>query len=296
MISGNRKGAWWELPLPDETWKLHSKNAYEAISEMFPIPRKLWGRLYSVGGIRQHGQSVMLHLFPEEKSSFKPEYIPIEVLFEDDFCLVVNKPAGMSVHPSELNQSGTLANAIAYYYEATGQSCGVRHIHRLDKDTTGAVLYAKNEIAQLLLDEAMREQRIERQYAAIAEGNFAMESGTINEPIGRDRHQSGKRRVSPSGDQAITHYRVVSQFAAGALVRLELETGRTHQIRVHLSHIGHPIIGDSLYGGPVQRFNRQALHGERLLFEHPISREAISIEAPWPAELQTLLSNLQAER
>ncbi|MNI21989.1 Ribosomal large subunit pseudouridine synthase D [compost metagenome] len=294
MWNGTRKGEWWELEVPDVDWSLHQKQAYEAVARQFPIPKKLWGRLYSVGGIRQQENKLLLHLFPPQTATFQPEYSHLDVLFEDDFCMVVNKPAGMPVHPTEPGKGGTLANAVAYYYEATGQACTVRHIHRLDGDTTGAVLYAKNEIAHMRLDEAMREQRIDRQYVAVAEGIFLNAKGTIDEPIGRDRHHSGKRRVTFGGDEAITHYWVEKQFAQAALVRLELETGRTHQIRVHLSHMGHPLIGDAMYGGSVKRLQRQALHGERLLFEHPLTGVTHNIHTPWPPDFLQLLSDLQA--
>lgn len=294
MGSGKRIDEWWEIDIPSSDWNLHQKHAYEAVVNYFPIPKKLWGRLYSVGGIRQQESKLLLHLFPRQEAAFQPEYKALDVLFEDDFCMVVNKPAGMPVHPSEIGQGGSLANVVAGYYASTGQACSVRHIHRLDSDTTGAVLYAKNEIAHMRLDEAMREQRIDRQYAAIVEGVFSHTQGTINEPIGRDRHQSGKRRVSSSGDKAITHYRVWEQFAQAALVRLELETGRTHQIRVHLSHKGHPLVGDSMYGGSTKRLQRQALHGERLLFDHPITGEALNLCASWPPDLVKLLADLKA--
>jgi 23S rRNA pseudouridine1911/1915/1917 synthase len=291
---GKRKGEWWELPIPHESWELRSKNAFEAVEPLFPIPRKLWGRLLSQGGIRLQINKLMLHLFPAETVQFMQEYGEIELLYEDDFCLVANKPAGMPVHPTESGQGGSLANRLAYYYQSSGQSCAVRHIHRLDRDTTGAVLYAKNEMAHLILDEAMREKKIERRYAALAEGTFRILKGAIREPIGRDRHHSGKRRVAPSGDDAVTHYTVREQFKKAAFVQLQLETGRTHQIRVHLSHMGHPLIGDALYGGSLKLLNRQALHGEELLFHHPVTGEMLIIHAPWPSDLLQLLATLRA--
>lgn len=290
MLQGSRKGEWWELPIPGPGFNLQDKEAYEAVERSFPIPRKIWGRLYSIGGIRQQVGKLLLHLFPPQSVRFEPEYAEVEVLFEDDFCMVVNKPAGMPVHPAESGQGGTLANAVAYYYESTGQACAVKHIHRLDSETTGAVLYAKNELAQYILDAAMRDKRIERQYIALAEGIFQNSHGTIHAPIGRDRHHSGKRRVTGGGDDAITHYRVRRQFEHSALIDVSLETGRTHQIRVHLSHIGHPLVGDALYGGSTRYLSRQALHGERLLFEHPLSGESLTVEAPLPNDLQRLLS------
>jgi 23S rRNA pseudouridine1911/1915/1917 synthase len=293
MMIWNRKGEWMELGLSLPDWNPHREQAVETLEEHFRVPRKLFAKLLKNGGIKLQGNKLLLHVFPAESSDFAPEYSELEILFEDDFCLVVNKPAGMSIHPAEKGQKGTLAGAVAYYYESTGQPCSVRHIHRLDRDTTGAVLYAKNEWAHLLLDEDMREKRIERIYTALASGVFTAKAGTVREPIGRDRHHSGKRRAGPGGDPAVTHYEVIEQLMKAALVRVRLETGRTHQIRVHLNFIGHPLLGDTLYGGPSAGIGRQALHGEQLLFSHPVSGEALSIDAPLPEDFLELLAKLR---
>lgn len=292
MIQWSREGEWLLLPLPNEHWKPLKPGAVDELAAHLPVPRKYFLRLASQGLIRVEENTIRLKVFPQEKAAFKPESYELDVLFEDEFTLVVNKPAGMSVHPAEVGQGGTLANAVAHYYETTGQACGIRHIHRLDKDTTGVVLYAKNEWTHVLLDEAMREKQIDRRYAAIAQGIFKAKKGLIDEPIGKDRYQPSKRRVAPNGDQALTHYRVLGQWKAGALVEVELETGRTHQIRVHLSHIGHPLVGDSLYGGSSNLFHRQALHGERLLFTHPITQQEVEVHAPYPLDFKQLLEQM----
>jgi 23S rRNA pseudouridine1911/1915/1917 synthase len=252
------------------------------------IPGKLAERLRRNGEWIERGGAARLRVFPAEPYGFEPEWADLEVLYEDDFCLVVNKPAFVPVHPPREGEGGSLANLVAGYYEATGQRVRVRHIHRLDAETTGAVLYAKNEWAQLSLDEQMRSKTVRRQYAAIVRGVPEPESGTIDAPIGRDRHHGGRRRVSPSGKRAVTHYETAEKWETvpASLVRLRLDTGRTHQIRVHLQHIGHPLIGDLLYGGDSHPLiDRQALHGERLEFLHPFDREPVSVTAPWPSDM-----------
>lgn len=285
MIPWQRKGEWLELKLPQPPESEYDLKQYIRVSD------KYIGSLIKSGGISIKSTRVRLRLFPNEPLQYMSKWVPIEVLYEDDFCLVVQKPAGMKVHGDGSgggNDEATLSDAVASYYIASGQQCKVRHIHRLDEDTTGPVLYAKNEWSQLVLDEAMREKRIERCYDAIVQGRLREKAGIIDAPIGRDRHHSARRRVSPNGERAVTHYEVVEQWPAAALVRLRLETGRTHQIRVHMSHLGNPIWGDALYGGKRELIGRQALHGERLLWEHPLTGEKLDIHCPWPSDMSSL--------
>ncbi|MFD2670501.1 RluA family pseudouridine synthase [Marinicrinis sediminis] len=258
-------------------------------------PEKWLRRLRARDGIRQEKGLIKLHLFVEQDDGFEPSYEELDVCYEDDFCLVVNKPAGVAVHPSSPEDLDTLANRVAGHYVMTGQRCAVKHIHRLDLDTTGPVLYAKNEWAGLVLDEDMRNKAIDRMYVALCSGSWRLpEQGTISAAIGRDRHHATRRRVSPTGQEAVTHYTVLESFEKAAFVQLQLETGRTHQIRVHMQHLGHPLIGDTLYGGkPVGTFRRQALHGQRLQFMHPWSRESIQVEAGLPHDMQNLLDVLR---
>jgi len=178
---------------------------------------------------------------------------------------------------------GTLDDAAVRHVLRAGDPLPVHHIHRLDADTSGPVLYAKNDLAQLRLDEAMREKRIDRRYVAIVHGVPRPPAGTIDAPIGRDRHHGSRRRVAPGGDRAVTHYETLKAAGGMALVRVRLETGRTHQIRVHFSHIGHPLLGDKLYGAPADpHLPHQALHGERLVFPHPWTGRTVAVEAPRP--------------
>jgi 23S rRNA pseudouridine1911/1915/1917 synthase len=285
--SSVRRGEWLEIPL-----RLEAKHSLDdLLLNVGGIPQKLIDKLKQTQGIRQKTDRILLHLFPEEFDEYQAQWMEIEIVYEDDFCLVANKPAGMKVHSS---QSGdiSLGNAVAAHYLHTGQGCKIRHIHRLDEHTSGAVLYAKNELAQLKLDEFMRSKLIHRQYIAFVQGTMKASKGRINEPIGRDRHHPSRRRVSSTGDEAVTHYEQMAAYENAALLRLHLETGRTHQIRVHLSHIHHPILGDKLYGGDAKSISRQALHGERLQFPHPFYQRLVEVEAPWPADLNELQAKL----
>ena len=264
--------------------------------DRLPVPERMLKQLELSGGIREGGGKLRLHLFPGSDPGFAPEWMDLSILYEDDFVLVVNKPAGMPVHPAERGGTGSLANAVAAYYESTGQAVAVRHIHRLDADTTGPVLYAKNAFAQTVLDRQMREKKIARVYLAVVAGVPDPPSGTVNAPLGRDRHHAGRRRVSRTGVKAVTHYETVESWAGSgaSLVRLRLETGRTHQIRVHMSYIGTPIYGDALYGGPgTELMRRQALHGESLLFIHPWYGDPRHIKAPLPDDLAGLIGHLR---
>lgn len=295
------------------------------------FPEKWLNRLFSVGDLRMDGDKVLLRTFvpgePERDEAYRLALVErkdaaeenarndfrqygandsrpnaagssalmADVLFMDEWCLVMNKPAGMPVHASAPGQRGTLDEVAARVSLANGDGLPAKHIHRLDDDTAGPVLYARNELAQLRLDEAMREKTIGRQYAAIVHGKPRLRRGTIDAPIGKDRHHRSRRRITPDGDQAITHYETIDSYRDASLVRLWLETGRTHQIRVHMSHLGHPLVGDALYGGSDAVLRHQALRGEQLSFVHPWSgaeTTVVSPEPPWFAEVRKRLSSL----
>jgi len=239
------------------------------------------------------GDRLKVRLFPKEEYGATPEFIPIKILFEDEHLLVVDKPAGLKVHPTEIGEGNTLANALAYYYQTKGLKIKVRHIHRLDQETSGVILVAKHRVAQAILDEKLAKREVQREYLAVVMGEFTEKKGIIDLPIGRDRHHPTKRRVSENGEKAITEYSVIEQYQEAALLRLSLKTGRTHQIRVHLSAINHPLLGDTLYGGIKKGIKRQALHAEKLTFNHPFTNELIEITAPIPADFLNLLETLK---
>ncbi|AHV98576.1 RluA family pseudouridine synthase [Paenibacillus sabinae T27] len=289
-----RRGEWLEtMPGRSVTSAEDKGEAIDRwLKETVRMPDKLLARLRREDGIQWRGDRLRLALFPPREPGIEPVWQELEVLHEDDFCLVVHKPAGMAVHPDGSGSGVTLDHAVAAHYAASGENCAVRHIHRLDKDTTGPVLYAKNEFAQAILDGAMREKTISRRYAAIVQGEVAKSLTVIDQPIGRDRHHAGRRRVSPGGQPAVTRIVGREVWQGASLLHIELETGRTHQIRVHLSHLGHPLYGDGLYGGPkapeaegARPLLRQALHGEALRFAHPWTGEELDIADPWPDDM-----------
>jgi len=227
-------------------------------------------------------QLVFENIFFEKDYGNKPSPKPVQILFEDDFLLIANKPAQVATHPNCSADTDTLANRIVHYLAIKNESAKVQHIHRLDKDTSGAVLFAKSSFIGGILDKQLEERKIKRTYMAIVHGKLQKNKGTINAPIGRDRHHPTRRRISNTGQSAVTHYEVIGFDAAKNLSQIvcQLDTGRTHQIRVHLSSIGHPLVGDVLYGGK-PLFYRQALHAKYLSFIHPLTMEKINVEAPY---------------
>jgi 23S rRNA pseudouridine1911/1915/1917 synthase len=236
------------------------------------------GELTSWTSPLSQGDILQIRLFKEVEYDVPPTYGELDVLFEDEHLIVVNKPAGIDTHPNTPDETDTLANLVAFHHQANGERCRVLHIHRLDRDTSGAIIFAKHPLSKAILDRLLAERQIKRTYHALVHGRLKQKKGTISEPIGRDRHHNTRRRVSPSGQNAVTHYNVMEVRNPYTLVEVQLDTGRTHQIRVHMSHIGHPLAGDTLYGGkPV--FTRQALHAARISFPHPLTGERIECEA-----------------
>ncbi|MCP1151726.1 RluA family pseudouridine synthase [Peribacillus frigoritolerans] len=241
------------------------------------------GNSVAWSAILNEGDSISIPLLDHaENETVQAADLGISILYEDDVLLIANKPAGMDTHPSQPGEAHSLLNGVAHHLQITGQTCMIKHIHRLDKDTTGAVLFAKNRLIGSMLDRMLEEREIKRTYLALVEGNIKKNEGEIKEKIGRDRHHATRRRVSPTGQTAVTHYRVLNRDPKKnlTLVSCTLESGRTHQIRVHFSHLNHPLAGDTLYGGK-KTFPRQALHARKIEFIHPISEEKMIVEAPF---------------
>lgn len=232
---------------------------------------------------------------PEETSDFTPEDIPISVLYEDDDLLLVDKQPGIIVHPTKGHPVHTIANGVMKYVNDTDQSFKIRFANRLDMDTSGIVIIAKNANAQNDISHQMRTQHIIKKYIAIVKGIVEEDEFTIDLPVGRPTDDSVQRAVMyEGGKDAVTDVKVLERFASTSLVELTLHTGRTHQLRVHMSHIGHPIVGDHLYGGSMPwLIDRQALHAYYISFTHPMTGELLTVEAPYPDDILECLEKLR---
>ncbi|MEW6182440.1 MAG: RluA family pseudouridine synthase [Bacillota bacterium] len=238
---------------------------------------------------------IRVNLPPPEAPAIEPEPIPLDVAYEDNDLLVVTKPRGMVVHPGAGHLRGTLVNALLYHCSNLSGINGVLRpgiVHRLDKDTSGLLMVAKNDTAHLALSAQLKERRVLREYVALAYGRLKEDAGTINAPIGRHQRDRQRMAVTPKGRPAVTHFVVIERFSGYTYLRLHLETGRTHQIRVHLAFMGHPVVGDLKYGRaqPHLGLSGQFLHAGVLGFEHPVSNEFLRFEASLPAELEAVLN------
>lgn len=211
--------------------------------------------------------------FQEDNSNIIPVKMDLDILYEDETMLIINKPAGIPVHPSMDHFTDSLSNGIRYYFDSINLKKKIRPVNRLDKNTSGIVIFAKNEYIQECLVKQMKSGKFKKEYIALCEGKFKKEKGIINAPIARKENSIIERCVKGDGDTAITEYEVLEYNETNnySIVKCNLKTGRTHQIRVHLSYIGHPILGDTLYGNPSELISRQALHAFRVEFIHPIT-------------------------
>ncbi len=224
----------------------------------------------------------------------EPVPMELDVVHEEAALLVVNKPAGMLVHPVAAGARDTLANGVAHHFAARGLPPVAHLVHRLDRDTSGLVLVAGSAAVHALLDRQLASRALRREYLALVDGEVAEEEGRIDAPVGRDPDDPPLRAVRPEGGAARTRFRVEERFAGATLLRLELETGRTHQIRVHLAHLGHPVLGDRWYGRRgLERIGRQALHAAALSLVHPFTGEPLRCEAPLPADMAALRGRLR---
>lgn len=227
--------------------------------------------------------------FEEKSENIIPTQIDLNIIYEDEYYIVINKPSGIAIHPSILHYTDSLANGVKFYFEQKNIKKKIRPINRLDKDTSGIVIFAKNEYIQEFLVKEMKKNTFFKEYIAVCEGIFESKIGTINLPIGRKENSIIERCVCSDGDIAITHYNVLKSLKNTSVVHVTLETGRTHQIRVHLSNIGHPILGDTLYGNPSSVINRQALHAYKVKFIHPITGLNVEYIATIPSDIKSII-------
>ena len=244
------------------------------------------------------GEEISVEIPEPEPMDAVPEDIPLDIVYEDDDLLVVNKPKGMVVHPAHGNYTGTLVNALLHHCgdSLSGINGVIRPgiVHRIDKNTSGLLIVAKNDASHLKLAEQIKEHSFTREYEAVACGYFKETEGTVDAPIGRHKTDRKKRCVTTENSRnAVTHYSVIKQYGGYAHVRLRLETGRTHQIRVHLSYIGHPVLGDDVYGKPYKGIEGQCLHARKIGFIHPTTGEYMEFVSDLPDYFVSILAKLE---
>jgi len=252
------------------------------------------------------GEIIEMNVSPEENTNWIAEDIKLDIVYEDDEILVLNKPPGIVTHPGAGNTHGTLANGILFARPELNQIDRAGIVHRLDKDTSGLMVVAKTDSAKLSLIKQLESRSVSREYTAIVYSSMVT-GGVVDAPIGRDSVNRQKQAVIKSGKPAITHFRIIEKFKNFTLIKAILETGRTHQIRVHMSHIGHPLLGDFTYGGKVKfpkganeelkvaikEFSRQALHAKKLSIKHPIDNKELSWKSKLPEDLENMINILR---
>lgn len=234
----------------------------------------------------KYGNIIKINLnYEEDSSNIAPTKMNLDIVYEDEWLLVVNKPAGIAIHPSQLHYEDSLSNGIKYYFDSIGLKKKIRPVNRLDKNTSGLVIFAKCEYIQECLIKQMETKLFKKEYLALVYGKLDSKKGTINLPIARKENSIIERCIAEHGQKSITHYEVLKEFDDYSLVKCILETGRTHQIRVHMKAIVHPLLGDDLYGGQNNLITRQALHCSYLEFVHPISKQIITFKAEAPKDM-----------
>lgn len=227
--------------------------------------------------------------FKEESDNIVPTKMNLDIIYEDNYLLIINKQINIPVHPSCNHYENSFSNGVKYYFNLIGLEKKIRPINRLDKDTSGIVIFAKHEYIQEMLIRQMKDNTFKKEYLAILEGNLSKTYGTIDAPIARKAESIMEREISEKGETAISHFELIKNFDNYCLVKFTLETGRTHQLRVHSKYIGHAILGDTLYGSPSNLISHQALHAQKVTFVHPITKEILTLEAPLPLDIRNLI-------
>lgn len=296
-------------------WVKHTVSAEEAggtvqniLTQSMGVSRRMIQRLTRSKGVQLNrrpawlnakvraGDVVTARLADDEESGLAPVAMPLDVAFEDAELLVLNKPPHLLVHPTSPEHRETLSHGVAWHLARQGVRAKVRPAHRIDRDTSGLVLFAKSAHAHHRLDLQLREGELKREYLALVDGVIGGDRGVIDQPIARDPRNPALRAVRPGGEHAVTRYEVVARYPAATLLRVELETGRTHQIRVHMLHAGHAVLGDRQYGRKgLALMPRQALHASRLAFAHPSSGEPVEVVAELPDDIRGAIERLNGE-
>ena len=281
-----------------------NKNIKDIILSNFHISHRLYTTLKKENTIYLNDQNSFLYKslevgdkilvsfgYEEDNSNIVPKQMNLNIVYEDEWIIIVNKPAGIPVHPSLLHYEDSLSNGVRYYFDKIGLKKKIRPVTRIDKDTSGLVIFAKCEYIQESLIKQMENNTFKKEYVAFAEGIFENKKDIINAPIDRKENSIIERCVNENGFPSITEYEVLDENIENnfSIVKCKLRTGRTHQIRVHMSYIGHPLLGDDLYGGKLNLINRQALHCNKLKFVHPITNKEITVEAELPIDMKNLI-------
>ncbi len=284
--------------------KPSQKTIEEVLEKQFDISGRLFRKLYKNKGITFNGKKIKRNqiidkegsiiLFMENEShEYIPENIPIDIVYEDYDLLIINKNPGIVVHPTKSHKCGTIANALAYYYKIHNIQKKIRFVNRLDMDTSGILVVAKNPFGHQQMSKQFDEDKVVKKYLVLVEGVVEKENGEINKCIGKDENDSVKNVVLENGKPSRTKYWVVEQYKEATLLEVQITTGRTHQIRVHMDHIGHPVLGDTLYNKPSKLIDRQALHSYSLEFKTPRTQKRINIKAELPQDINKAIQILK---
>ena len=263
---------------------------------------KVNGKDIKKAGTKLKGNEIVEVKIPEEETpELKPENIPIDIVYEDEYIAVINKTSNMTVHPAQNIYTGTLVNALLYHFKSLSNinEDNIRPgiVHRLDKDTSGLIIIAKTNEAHEKLVEMFQSKNMKKTYIAICKGNFSQKSGRIENLIGRDPYERKRMAVvETNGKPAITNYEVIDEVQDFSLMKVNIETGRTHQIRVHMKFLNHPILGDSTYGSPSKLAKRQMLHAYMLEFIHPVTKESIKVKGKLPGDFENIIKKLRFNR
>lgn len=276
-----------------EQFLRRKRYSWQNLSEIKRMPKSILvnGVHYYMRQELSTGDHLQVRICETQNSEkIPPTKLPLDIIYEDEDLLVLNKPAGMPIHPSLNNYTNSMANALAYYFQSQGKPFIFRCCNRLDRDTSGLTIVSKHLVSGSILSDMTKYREVHREYLAIARGSVTPSEGTIQAPLGRKEGTIIERTVDwEHGEDAVTHYKVVKEANGHSLVSLRLETGRTHQIRIHMKYLGYPLIGDYLYNPDMEYMTRQALHSHHMEFTHPVTGEHMSFTAPLPEDMARVM-------